>query len=1030
MKRLLLAIVLIVGLLMPVALGALQETPMSSLEITGTNPTDLPLLRVRTNVYDSVGQPVPGLGVSDFSVSGALADHASIISVTSIEDEALPVATVLVIDVSSSMAGQPFAQAQEAARTFVNSISDNHSVTLITFSNSVNVIVEQTTDKDVLLSAIDNLGYGGQTALYSAALVGVNYADTAGTPRRTVILLGDGAQYDTVNATPPTAREAALEEALIQGVPVYTVGLGWGADRSYLEELAQRTNAKFYESPTPEELTQIYADISSLLRTEYEVLINVDVPADGTEHTLTLNANTSEGVATGIGTFRAPVPVPVIRLPELPEGPITSVIEITPEIVADDGIKEVEYLLDGESIGIFDTAPYTYALSPQGYLPGIYDFTVRATDEDGDIGEITQTIEIGALASSIDIIPPLLITDYTEAVTHILNIEGQTPPTEITIQLDNVGPIPLNSNNSFTIDAPNLSAGEHKLTVTVINEGGVSSSRQSDITIADIAPQFSIQGLPEGALEAPTEISVGIDSSQASVRDVRFEINGTPLETGDSPVGVIVLDPAALPIGDNTFGVTVENEAGQVSSLEVPLTVAALTPHISITGLELGETLEENRTITLESASQTPLSAAVFFIDGEAVTPTDTVTESYTIDVAALSAGPHVLRVEVANESGQQAEVETAFTIGEGPALTLTAAFVPSETPTATPNLTATALAVIEATSTITSQQTAEAVSTSEAFALLEQATVDAQATAELVGTVSAEATALAQEEATSSALALVNAEETAVALALTSEVEAVTATAEAILQSTEDAARASADATATAEADAIAALTQVAEATLEVEATLSAENSAAATSEAYSVIVVTQVAASTEVIQATAYAQATVDTRATAEHQFIFDQQATVDALATMELQQLLDAQATIDAQLTSEAQYVNDIQATVDAVVTLTSVAATQTWEASQPTATTTQTPTPAPTDEATEEATEEVTAVVPEASATAPVDDGNQADATITPIGTLIPQTIESESGSQSILPVVMAILIVMVILFLIFFLLNRGRRNNRR
>src|SRR5690606_33451533 len=117
-------------------------------------------------------------------------------------------------------------------------------------------------------------------------------AADSGNNRRAVILLSDGAEYGGISSAP---RGAALEEALERGVPVYTIGLGYGFDRTYLQSLAQGTLAQFSESPTPEELLAIYNNLAATLRSQYVVTLNVDIPADGTTYPLEVQVTTDAG---------------------------------------------------------------------------------------------------------------------------------------------------------------------------------------------------------------------------------------------------------------------------------------------------------------------------------------------------------------------------------------------------------------------------------------------------------------------------------------------------------------------------------------------------------------------------------------------------------------------------------------------------------------------------------------------------------------------------------------------------------------
>src|SRR5688572_14166455 len=90
-----------------------QEGP--TIEITGANANDLPIITINTSVVDSSNRPILGLTAANFTLGGELADLATISGVENITDDSLAFAVVLVIDTSTSMSGTPLQQAKEAA---------------------------------------------------------------------------------------------------------------------------------------------------------------------------------------------------------------------------------------------------------------------------------------------------------------------------------------------------------------------------------------------------------------------------------------------------------------------------------------------------------------------------------------------------------------------------------------------------------------------------------------------------------------------------------------------------------------------------------------------------------------------------------------------------------------------------------------------------------------------------------------------------------------------------------------------------
>jgi hypothetical protein len=139
--------------------------------------------------------------------------------------------------------------------------------------------------------------------------MGIEVATRAPLPRKAVVILSDGGEYGGVSTS---TREDSIKASTVQGIPVYTVGLGWQIDRRFLEVISNESNAQFYESPTPDELIEIYDNLAFLFRTQYIVTMDAPVPADGTRYNFTLDVTTPDGqMASGNGVLRAPVPKPL-----------------------------------------------------------------------------------------------------------------------------------------------------------------------------------------------------------------------------------------------------------------------------------------------------------------------------------------------------------------------------------------------------------------------------------------------------------------------------------------------------------------------------------------------------------------------------------------------------------------------------------------------------------------------------------------------------------------------------------------------
>jgi molecular chaperone DnaK len=145
----------------------------------------------------------------------------------------------LLIDVSSSMTGQPLIEAQTAGREFLAKCDlTTMEVGLISFSTLVALQSAATSNLRRLHAAIHRLEAQGSTNLTDALEMARGQL-AASDRRRYIVLLTDG--Y-------PDAPESAIEQALAaqkQGIDVVAIGTG-DADRDYLRRLASSEQASIF----------------------------------------------------------------------------------------------------------------------------------------------------------------------------------------------------------------------------------------------------------------------------------------------------------------------------------------------------------------------------------------------------------------------------------------------------------------------------------------------------------------------------------------------------------------------------------------------------------------------------------------------------------------------------------------------------------------------------------------------------------------------------------------------------------------
>ena len=603
-QRLLRAIIVLLAIL-PFSLASTQDAAVT-LDIIGITSTDLSQVAIHASILDQSERLVSGLEVENFSIGGDLRGLAAISDVENITDDNLNFATVLVIDTSSSMADRPLTQAQSAARGYIEALEPEDPVAIVTFSTSVKQVIEFTTDRERLFAAIDNLAYGGKTALYDATLRGIELAVAAPLERKAVVILSDGGEYGDVSQS---SRDESIRAATINGVPVYSIGLGWSIDRRFLEAIASESNATFYNSPEPEELGGIYSNLAFLFRSQYIVTLRVDVPADGMRYDFSLIVTTADGHSSaGQATLRAPIPIPLLFLPDdVFEEALTEDTQITVEIRADQDIESIEYAVDGEVVSTEET----YTIEPEEQQPGEYQLDIRVEDVEGDVGELSTEFEIAAL-------PPTVSDDFEAAAqeeivdAEVISVDagGQTEITQVEFVVDGqVVKTDSQAPYDFDLDPFLLPPREHTLSIRATNAGGQTTVIERTFDVEVIPPRLEIEGLSGDTVVSDTLSGTITAQGQSPIASLSIEPDVGSVVIGDQLD--FTINAADLPPGRNTIAVRAVDEAGAETVQTVEFEVAALPPTVALSGVAVDAVISGPQSVSISARVARPISSAL-----------------------------------------------------------------------------------------------------------------------------------------------------------------------------------------------------------------------------------------------------------------------------------------------------------------------------------------------------------------------------------------------------------------------------------
>ena len=200
------------------------------------------------------------------------------------------IATMLVLDASGSMDGEPIERIRAAAAQTARTLIDRGiAVGVVRFSTEPLVLSEPTLDVEPLVSEIETIEAEGWTSLYdaivtSAAVMG----DVEGL--RSLVVFADGEDNRSTSTIEDAIAAAEQAEAPLTVVVLQTDRL----DLSVLEPLATETGGRLATVAEASQLEQVFADVAEDIANQYVIRYSSDI-LEPTELPITIIAESSEG---------------------------------------------------------------------------------------------------------------------------------------------------------------------------------------------------------------------------------------------------------------------------------------------------------------------------------------------------------------------------------------------------------------------------------------------------------------------------------------------------------------------------------------------------------------------------------------------------------------------------------------------------------------------------------------------------------------------------------------------------------------
>ena len=217
-QRLVLVVTTVVALLIVSVDGQEQTAPPRGAPEPGFRfRSGVELITVTATVTDQTGRFVPGLRQEDFVIY----EDDQPVDVTHFSSERVPVSLGILLDTSTSMAGEKIREALAALDRFAYDLLDRQDELFVyRFSDYPALVQGWTTDRQLISRALGRMIADGGTAMYDAVIEALPLAARGRHQKKALVVISDG--NDTSSRAP--IREVK-QRIRASEVLVYAIGL-------------------------------------------------------------------------------------------------------------------------------------------------------------------------------------------------------------------------------------------------------------------------------------------------------------------------------------------------------------------------------------------------------------------------------------------------------------------------------------------------------------------------------------------------------------------------------------------------------------------------------------------------------------------------------------------------------------------------------------------------------------------------------------------------------------------------------------
>jgi hypothetical protein len=358
---------------------------------------------------------------------------------------------------------------------------------------------------------------------------------------------------------------------------------------------------------------------------------------------------------------------------------VSGTVSVTVSAAPDTGqtIANVDLKIDGTSLGVKTSSPYTWSLNTASYSNAAHTLTATALDGGGRSAsqQISVTISNAVPAPTVSITSPGNGATLTGNVSITASVSAQAAVTSVELKVDStVVGTDSSSPYSFTLNTFTLSKGSHTLTVTATDANAKTGSASITITVNNDPTTVSISSPANGSTVSGTMTAsaAAFAAYGRTIQSVTLNVDGTSQGADSAAPYSWSVNTLLLSNGVHRLQVVALDSGGATASAEVSVTVNNQGLTASFTNPVEGASLSGTVAVSAAASSGAGISSVVLRLDGVELGSKTASPYSWQIDTSAYADGGHVLNVTATDALGRKAYAQVQVTfVNSGPQVSI-----------------------------------------------------------------------------------------------------------------------------------------------------------------------------------------------------------------------------------------------------------------------------------------------------------------------------------------------------------------------